>query len=323
MVAAILGILKTGNLYVPVDPSYPDGYTDVVLHACEPSAILTAGHLASRLRARAPNVPVVALTGGDIGGSDGSSSGSGSGSGSVSSSSGSGSGAPSLVPSWQGLDDGPLLAAELERPPNDDGEGSAGGAGKGGEAKGETEAEADRVGAIDDDCCYILFTSGSTGPPKGVVGRHSAAINRCAWMHAAYPFDEGEVMCHKTSLNFVDRYGGNRERDGGREGEGGDGGDGGDGEKGRRGVIYRDIKREGEEEWIGYGMLLLVFYTPHQQMRSSAYTHTPPTHSHAALTLFAALTPHPPTHTHIHTHTVSGRSSARSLPPRHTPSPSS
>ena len=236
MVAAILGILKTGNLYVPVDPSYPDGYTDVVLHACEPSAILTAGHLASRLRARAPNVPVVALTGGDSGGSDGSSSGSGSGSGSVSSSSGSGSGAPSVVPSWQGLDDGPLLASELERPPNDDGEGSAGGAGKEGEAKGETEAEADRVGAIDDDCCYILFTSGSTGPPKGVVGRHSAAINRCAWMHAAYPFDEGEVMCHKTSLNFVDRYGGNRERDGGREGEGATGATGA---TGGRGVIYR------------------------------------------------------------------------------------
>ncbi|MCP5053419.1 MAG: AMP-binding protein, partial [bacterium] len=51
---------------------------------------------------------------------------------------------------------------------------------------------------------YIIYTSGSTGIPKGVVGLHSAMVNRSNWMWETYPFKPGEVCCQKTSLNFVD-----------------------------------------------------------------------------------------------------------------------
>ncbi|MGN6309560.1 MAG: non-ribosomal peptide synthetase [Xanthobacteraceae bacterium] len=54
------------------------------------------------------------------------------------------------------------------------------------------------------DLAYVLFTSGSTGVPKGVMGATTALMNRIDWMHEAYPFARGEVACCKTSIGFVD-----------------------------------------------------------------------------------------------------------------------
>ena len=51
---------------------------------------------------------------------------------------------------------------------------------------------------------YILYTSGSTGKPKGVAGSHEAMGHRLQASLECYPFEHGEVGCHKTSLNFVD-----------------------------------------------------------------------------------------------------------------------
>jgi amino acid adenylation domain-containing protein len=51
---------------------------------------------------------------------------------------------------------------------------------------------------------YVMYTSGSTGRPKAVVGLHQGAVNRIAWLSAAYPFAEDEVCCQKTALSFVD-----------------------------------------------------------------------------------------------------------------------
>ena len=55
-----------------------------------------------------------------------------------------------------------------------------------------------------DDPIYVLYTSGSTGVPKGVIGLHRGVVNRLQWMWDAYPFSAGEVPCQKTALSFVD-----------------------------------------------------------------------------------------------------------------------
>ena len=54
------------------------------------------------------------------------------------------------------------------------------------------------------DVAYIVYTSGSTGQPKGVMGLHMGMINRLSWMWSAYPYSDTDICCHKTSLNFVD-----------------------------------------------------------------------------------------------------------------------
>ncbi len=66
----------------------------------------------------------------------------------------------------------------------------------------EDTGEAGDIGG--DNLLYALYTSGSTGQPKGVTGTHRAAINRFCWMWTTYPFEPGEVCCQKTSLSFVD-----------------------------------------------------------------------------------------------------------------------
>ncbi len=53
-----------------------------------------------------------------------------------------------------------------------------------------------------DAAAYVLFTSGSTGEPKGVVVEHRAIVNRLEWMRAHYGFDADDRILQKTPTTF-------------------------------------------------------------------------------------------------------------------------
>jgi amino acid adenylation domain-containing protein len=69
---------------------------------------------------------------------------------------------------------------------------------------GQAAPEAEPRGASAEDLAYVVYTSGSTGQPKGVANTHRGLINRLAWLWQAQPYGSGDVAVHKTSPNFVD-----------------------------------------------------------------------------------------------------------------------
>ncbi len=59
-----------------------------------------------------------------------------------------------------------------------------------------------RENIIDMDTAYILFTSGSTGVPKGTVISHRALISYINWVTEEFGFDENTVFGSQTPLYF-------------------------------------------------------------------------------------------------------------------------
>ncbi|MFD5650509.1 amino acid adenylation domain-containing protein, partial [Streptomyces sp. NPDC127039] len=49
---------------------------------------------------------------------------------------------------------------------------------------------------------YVLFTSGSTGHPKGVTVDHTAIVNRLTWMQHTYHLTPHDRVLHKTPTTF-------------------------------------------------------------------------------------------------------------------------
>eukprot|EP01127_Copromyxa_protea_P010003 TRINITY_DN2405_c0_g1_i3.p1 TRINITY_DN2405_c0_g1~~TRINITY_DN2405_c0_g1_i3.p1 ORF type:complete len:4081 (-),score=672.67 TRINITY_DN2405_c0_g1_i3:3059-15301(-) len=49
---------------------------------------------------------------------------------------------------------------------------------------------------------YILFTSGSTGIPKGVMVEHGGLVNRLLWMQDEFKLDPTDVVLQKTPFTF-------------------------------------------------------------------------------------------------------------------------
>ena len=55
-----------------------------------------------------------------------------------------------------------------------------------------------------DPILAVLFTSGSTGEPKGVPIKHSNMVNRLSYHWKTFPFGSDEKGCHRTSPLFID-----------------------------------------------------------------------------------------------------------------------
>lgn len=53
-----------------------------------------------------------------------------------------------------------------------------------------------------DNLAYVMYTSGSTGHPKGVMITHRGVRNRLLWDHAVYGLRPGDAVLQHTSLNF-------------------------------------------------------------------------------------------------------------------------
>ncbi len=59
---------------------------------------------------------------------------------------------------------------------------------------------------VSENMC-LMYTSGSTGNPKGVFLKHQGVLNRSAWLRSQYPFKQNAICCHRTPLCFVDSLG--------------------------------------------------------------------------------------------------------------------
>ena len=55
-----------------------------------------------------------------------------------------------------------------------------------------------------DDAAYIVFTSGSAGDPRGVIGHHAGLLNRVGWMNREWPMHDSERGCLRTGIGFID-----------------------------------------------------------------------------------------------------------------------
>jgi len=56
--------------------------------------------------------------------------------------------------------------------------------------------------ATPDDLAYIMYTSGSTGSPKGVMISHRAICNQILWRQTAFPLSDSDAVLQRTSISF-------------------------------------------------------------------------------------------------------------------------
>ncbi|WP_394850184.1 amino acid adenylation domain-containing protein [Pendulispora brunnea] len=66
----------------------------------------------------------------------------------------------------------------------------------------EAPCTALETSATPEDLMTVLFTSGSTGEPKGAMLTHAGYMNRLEWMQRAFPIQQGDRIAQRSSYCF-------------------------------------------------------------------------------------------------------------------------
>ncbi|MEW5928283.1 MAG: amino acid adenylation domain-containing protein [Gemmatimonadota bacterium] len=179
MVAAVLGVLKAGGAYLPLDPSYPPDRLRYMLEDSGVRVVLASAGTAAKLPELAgeivlvdtPHPPTPSPTRGE-GENDGVEAGFGASNGT------------------------PLPPA----PSPARGEGENNGA----EDKSAVAVAGCSLFPVPCSLslAYVIYTSGSTGAPKGVMVPHRGVVNYLHWAAEAYGAGEGEGSPVHSSLSF-------------------------------------------------------------------------------------------------------------------------
>jgi amino acid adenylation domain-containing protein len=162
-VTAMLGVLKAGGLYVPVDPESPAARIEKILNAAEYRYICAGSAATALLNGLLPAM------------------------------------AAEMRPGLIWMDEAP--PDDLDTPPRFIQTDAAA-------LNDEPLPSALQPGA---GPAHLLFTSGSTGQPKGVIVTHANVIAFVDWAHAYFDLNDGDrVSCHSPlhfDLSTFDLYG--------------------------------------------------------------------------------------------------------------------
>jgi malonyl-CoA/methylmalonyl-CoA synthetase len=71
------------------------------------------------------------------------------------------------------------------------------------EAASSTHPECETVACTKDDIAVILYTSGTTGKPKGAMISHGNLVSNSLVLHAAWGWQENDVMLHALPIYHV------------------------------------------------------------------------------------------------------------------------